>query len=114
MVLRTGRYGSFYACANYPSCRFTKQKIVDIGVPCPDCGAKMIKRGIGKKTYYSCERYPDCKFSTWDLPLNEKCPQCERPLFYRKSRSLVICRDKKCGYKREDTIAEPAEGKENS
>ena len=111
MVLRTGRYGTFYACANYPSCRFTKQKITDIGVPCPECGAKMIQRGVGKKTYYSCERYPDCKFSTWDLPLNEKCPDCGKPLFMRKSRSLVICRDKKCGYKREEAVASEEESK---
>ena len=31
MVLRTGRYGSFYACANYPTCAFTKPRTKDIG-----------------------------------------------------------------------------------
>ena len=35
MVLRSGRYGSFYACANYPACAFTKPRTKDIGVPCP-------------------------------------------------------------------------------
>lgn len=25
LVLRTGRYGSFYGCSNYPKCKFTKQ-----------------------------------------------------------------------------------------
>lgn len=26
MILKKGRYGEFYGCSNYPSCRFTKQK----------------------------------------------------------------------------------------
>ncbi len=103
MVLRTGRYGSFYACVNYPKCRFTKQKMAYIGVDCPDCGAKLIaKHSRGKVSFYSCERYPECDFSTWDMPLDEKCPQCGKMLFFRKSRSTVLCRDKKCGYKREE------------
>ena len=114
MVLRTGRYGSFYACANYPKCRFTKQKMAYIGVDCPDCGAKLVARhNRGKVSFYSCERYPDCNFSTWDMPLEEKCPSCGKMLFYRKSRSTVLCRDKKCGYKREeimDTATEPKDG----
>ena len=103
MVLRNGRYGSFYACVNYPKCRFTKQKMSYIGVDCPDCGAKLVARhNRGKVSFYSCERYPDCDFSTWDLPLEEKCPDCGKMLFFRKSRSTVLCRDKKCGYKREE------------
>ncbi len=113
MVLRTGRYGSFYACANYPKCKFTKQKTVDIGVACPECGAKIVaKQGRGHSSFYSCERYPECSFSSWDVPTNEKCPQCGKMLFYRKNRNLLLCRDKKCGYKRE-VPAKPSENEEN-
>ena len=102
MVLRTGRFGSFYACANYPTCKFTKQKINELGVDCPKCGARIITK-IGKgKVFYSCERYPDCDFSTWDLPLSEKCPECGDMLLYRKSRKLVLCRNKSCDYKKEN------------
>lgn len=105
MVLRNGRYGSFYACVNYPTCRFTKQKVTAIGVACPECGARIVsKRGRGRMTFYSCERYPDCTFSSWDMPTNEKCPKCGKMLFLRKSRGLILCRDKKCGYKREEAV----------
>ena len=27
MILKTGRYGQFYACIRYPECKFTKQKL---------------------------------------------------------------------------------------
>lgn len=105
MVIRSGRYGSFYACSNYPVCKFTKQKIVEVGVPCPQCGSKVVARhGKGKMLFYSCEKYPECDFSSWDMPLNEKCPDCGAGLFYRKSRKNVICKNQSCGYKREEEM----------
>ncbi|MBQ8837087.1 MAG: type I DNA topoisomerase [Clostridia bacterium] len=102
MVLRTGRYGSFYACANYPKCKFTKQRTKDIGVPCPKCGAKIVsKMGRNKSVFFSCERYPDCDFSTWDMPTNETCPACGKMLYRKKGKDLYVCQDKECGYKAE-------------
>ena len=107
MVIRSGRYGSFYACKNYPTCKFTKQKVTEIGVKCPKCDAQIVaKHGKRKTLFYSCERYPECDFSSWDIPLNEKCPSCNQILFYRKSRKTVICLNKDCGYKREESIKE--------
>ena len=102
MVLRTGRYGSFYACANYPTCKFTKQKVNELGVDCPKCGAKIITKFGKGKLFYSCERFPDCDFSTWDLPLAEKCPDCGDMLLYKKSKKTVYCRNKSCEYKKEN------------
>ena len=102
MVLRTGRYGSFYACANYPKCKFTKQRAKDIGVACPKCGAKVVsKMGKNKTVFYSCERYPVCDFSAWDMPTNEKCPNCGKILFRKKGKDMYVCHDKECGYKAE-------------
>ncbi len=105
MVIRNGKFGEFYACKNYPECSNTKQKTVEIGVPCPICGAPIVeKRGRGKNVFYSCERYPDCSFSSWDKPLAEKCPDCGEMLFYRKSRMSILCRNPECSYRRD---AEP-------
>ena len=110
MVLRTGKYGSFYACSNYPDCKNTKRIAKEIGVKCPKCGANIVtKRGKNNFYFYSCEKYPDCDFSSWDLPLNEKCPQCGRILFRKKGKNLVVCADKDCGYKRTDTREEEEE-----
>ena len=105
MVVRNGRFGTFYACINYPTCTFTKQKVTDTGVACPKCSSKVIARhGKGKMLFYSCEKYPECNFSTWDMPLPEKCPDCGGMLYYRKSRKSVICKEKNCSYKREEEM----------
>ena len=107
MVVRQGRYGSFYACENYPECKFTKQKLIETGVACPRCSSMIVGRqGRGKSLFYSCERYPECDFSTWDIPLKEKCPDCNGVLFYKKSRKLILCKDPTCDYSREGELTD--------
>ncbi len=94
MVLRSGRYGSFYACSNYPNCKNTKAIARAIGVSCPACGGQIVaKRGKNKTLFYSCENYPECDFSSWDLPLQEKCPNCGKILFRKKGKNLIVCHD---------------------
>lgn len=110
MILRHGRYGSFYACSKYPECKFTKQKIKNLGVKCPDCGGEIVtKYGKNKTVFYSCEKYPECQFSSWDMPTNEKCPKCSSMLFKKKSKNLVVCKKEGCDYKAE--IPEQAQSK---
>lgn len=105
MVVRNGRFGSFYACANYPKCKNTKQITKDTGVACPDCGAKIVtKHGRNRTVFYSCERYPECSFSSWDAPTSEKCPDCGGILFVKKGKNMLVCHDKECGYKRENDL----------
>ena len=99
MILRNGKFGSFYACSRYPECKFTKARVRELGVNCPKCGAKVVtKFGRNHTVFYSCERYPDCDFSSWDLPTAEKCPQCGGMLFRKKGKNLLICRKDGCGY----------------
>ena len=100
VVIRNGKYGQFYACSQYPTCRFTKQKEKPIQAPCPECGARiLVRRMKGRMLFYSCERYPDCRFSSWDMPTEMKCPECGNILMHQKSKKLYVCRDKQCGYK---------------
>ena len=110
MIERQGKFGTFFACANYPKCRFTKQKTKEIATPCPVCGSQIvIKFGRAGRKFYSCVKYPECSFSSWDLPLTEKCPDCGGLLFYRKSKNLILCRNKDCGYKREENLPDVEE-----
>lgn len=110
MVLRTGKFGSFYACVNYPKCRFTKQRTKDVGVPCPECGAKIVTRYSKSRTaFYGCERFPECKFSSWDMPVDEHCPQCGKILYRKKGKALLVCHDEGCGF----TKPYVAEGKDS-
>ena len=100
MVIRKGRFGTFYACEKYPECKGTKQIAKEIDVPCPKCNAKIvIKHGRKKSVFYSCERYPECDFSTWDVPQPEKCPDCGGLLIKKKGKETVVCYNEKCGYK---------------
>ena len=102
MVLRTSRYGSFYACSRYPECKFIKTKTKELDVPCPDCSGKIItKYGRNKNVFYSCENYPKCGFSSWDMPSAERCPVCDKILFRKKGKNILACADKACGFKKE-------------
>ncbi|MCL2519298.1 MAG: topoisomerase DNA-binding C4 zinc finger domain-containing protein, partial [Oscillospiraceae bacterium] len=102
MVLRKGKYGMFYSCSDYPKCKNTKPLNKKIDVPCPVCGAGIVIKQSKKNTnYYSCEKYPDCKFTSWDMPVNEKCPKCKQLLYQKKGKQLIACHNKDCGYTRE-------------
>ena len=103
MVVKQGRYGDFYACSNYPTCKHTMAKDTKTDLLCPDCGAEIVTKFTkGKKQFYSCSRFPECKFSTWDIPTDKKCPQCSNMLIKRKTRNAYYCRNEKCGYKTEE------------
>ena len=80
----------------------TRQITKETGVACPLCGAKVvIKKGKNRSVFYSCEKYPECSFSSWDMPVEEKCPQCGEILYRKKGKALLICKKDGCGYKRE-------------
>ena len=100
LVIRSGRYGSFYACENFPKCKFTKQITKDTGIACPLCSSKIVlKKGKNNSSFYSCENYTPCTFSTWDQPIGKKCPDCGGLLLYKKSRKQVYCFSDSCDFK---------------
>lgn len=112
MILRSGRYGSFYACVKYPECKYTRQKANNLGVKCPNCGADIVtKWGKNKNVFYSCSKYPVCDFSSWDMPTAEKCPDCGNMLVRKKGKNIMICRNQTCSYKKE---CEPLEHANNT
>jgi len=104
MVIKTGRFGKFIACSDYPACKTTKA--ITTGVKCPDCGEGELteKRSKKGKVFFSCSRYPDCKFATWNRPVPEKCPQCGASFLvekYSKSEgNYIACIKEGCGYKK--------------
>ena len=99
MVLRSGKFGSFYACVNYPTCKFTKPRTKEVGVPCPECGGKIVTRYSRSKTaFYGCANYPKCNFSSWDMPVAELCPNCGKNLFHKKGKPILVCHDESCGF----------------
>ena len=93
IIIKFGRFGKFYACTNFPECKYTESLNDNkLGITCPKCKKgeiieKKTKRG---KLFYGCERYPKCDFAVWDKPIEEKCPKCNWPL------TLTKRREKKC------------------
>ncbi len=77
MLLRTGRYGEFLACSNYPNCKNIKSIVKEAGV-CPKCGKPVVEKHSKKsgKVFYGCSGYPECDFISWEAVAAEKCPEC--------------------------------------
>ena len=110
MVIRSGRYGKFYACASYPKCNGTKPIAQEIDLPCPLCGSKLALRyGKRRTAFYSCTAYPKCKFATNDTPTDKKCPVCGGMLLQKRGKENVfVCYNKDCAYN-----AKPKKAKES-
>lgn len=101
MVYKTGRFGKFLACPNFPNCRNTKAIVEKIGVKCPKCGADVIKRKSKRgKVFYGCEKYPECDFVSWDRPVEEKCPKCGAMMVQKLGQhgGYTTCSNKECGF----------------
>lgn len=69
LVIRFSRFGKFFACSNYPQCKFTKSYLEKINKKCPKCQAEIIIRFTKKKKkFYGCANYPKCDFASWKMP----------------------------------------------
>ena len=111
MVIREGKYGKFLACPGYPQCRNAKPIRVEIGVKCPKCGGEILERKTKKGAkYFGCENYPECDFTSWDLPTNEKCPECGKMLLLksinRRITKVKVCIDENCSFNKEKSKKE--------
>ncbi|MBQ8928324.1 MAG: type I DNA topoisomerase [Oscillospiraceae bacterium] len=102
MVIKIGRYGKFLACPGYPECTNTKMIVQETSGLCPRCGKKIIlKKSKRGRSFYGCSGYPECHFMTWNVPVEEKCPQCGCTLFQKGGKSgTLVCEKDGCGYQR--------------
>ncbi len=99
MVIKSGRFGDFIACPNYPACKNTKPIVKTVNATCPKCGGKIVEKKSKKgSTFYGCENYPDCDFASWDLPVEGKCPVCGKYMVLKRfgRRSYKRCSDPDC------------------
>jgi DNA topoisomerase-1 len=80
MVLKSGRFGPFFSCTNYPRCKTSvnlrgeakkraevempqpaKPKPVPTDIPCDECGSPMLIRVGRTGKFLGCSNYPKCK-----------------------------------------------------
>lgn len=111
MIIKTGRYGKFLACSNYPKCKniknIKKEKTADgktiqvaeekkepekTDQKCEKCGAFMVIRDGRFGQFFACENYPKCKNTKpMDYSTGVKCPECrEGEIVSRRTRSRRI------------------------
>ncbi|NLC54675.1 MAG: type I DNA topoisomerase [Erysipelothrix sp.] len=144
LVIRDGRYGNFISCDQYPKCKYTRP-IVDpnkkepelLEEECPQCGSPLIKRKNRFGKYFiGCSSFPSCRYlrnidedgnevevdpsklRKGPELLEEKCPECGKPLIKRKNRRgdyFIGCSGfPKCRYLRNiDPEEEDAEANED-
>ncbi len=75
MEVKTGRFGSYLACVDYPKCKTTETILKTIGIKCPECGkGELVERHTrrGGKPFYGCSKYPKCKFAVWEKPTSSE------------------------------------------
>lgn len=103
MVIKIGRFGKFMACTGFPDCRNTKRIVTETGGNCPFCGKRvLLKKSKRGKKYYGCEDNPNCSFMTWDVPTEDKCPNCGSTLFRKGGKNgVLICHKQDCGYQKQ-------------
>ena len=76
LVIRTGKFGKFVACSNYPECKYIKQEEKEVVAKCPKCGGNIIEKKTRRgKIFYGCDNYPKCTYALWDKPVGI-CDKC--------------------------------------
>ena len=97
LVIRISRFGEFYACSNFPKCRYKKHISKSLDIKCPKCktGEIIERKTRSKKTFYGCSRWPDCDFASWDKPIDRSCLECGSIMVVNKWRK-VKCSNKDC------------------
>jgi DNA topoisomerase-1 len=85
VVEKSGKFGVFYACDNYPECKTIFDigeggkliekvaKQIDLSKPCPECKKAKRKGFLQKRKnktkdsfFYGCNQYPKCKYTESD------------------------------------------------
>ncbi len=89
LFIRSGKYGKFISCGNYPKCKYienmNKENDAD-SIKCPECteGYIVSKRNRYGNWFYACDNYPKCKTLFNHKPFAKQCPKCEHPLLIHK------------------------------
>ncbi len=125
MLKRYGKNGLFLGCSRYPECDHTEE-LEPLDEPedapeCPLCGTSPMNLRKGQwGPFWACPQYPDCKGIVKadpkgipvpaDVPLEEKCPTCDKHFVKRHGRygEFVCCVDyPKCKTVKKEILGVP-------
>ena len=100
MVIRTGRYGKFLACSNFPKCKNIKniadennasQEVEETSEICPECGHKLVIRPGKYGKFFACSNYPTCTYKrnmkgSAPVETDIVCDKCGHKMLERTSK----------------------------
>ncbi|MBQ7340314.1 MAG: type I DNA topoisomerase [Clostridia bacterium] len=83
MIINSGKFGNYYACSNYPTCKNIKPVNEKIAIPtdmiCSKCGGIMVEREGKFGKFLACSNYPKCKNTISKTENVGVCPECGKP-----------------------------------
>lgn len=104
MLRRSGKYGKYLACSNYPACsNIVSESEVEVSeMRCPKCGANMVVKSGKFGKFLACPNYPECSAI---LPIDakvtqDKCADCGAYMLLKHGRYGNFLECPKCGAKR--------------
>jgi len=69
LVIRSGRFGKFISCDQFPDCDYKESFKEVVDFKCPTCKADVvIKRTRKGAKFFSCSTWPKCDWSSWKKP----------------------------------------------
>ena len=110
MIRRSGKYGKYLACSNYPNCsNIISESEAEISdVRCPKCGANMVVKSGKYGKFLACPNYPECSSI---LPIDakitdEKCKECGAYMLLKKGKYGNYKECPVCGAKQTAEVAD--------
>ncbi len=104
MLRRTGKYGKYLACSNYPKCsNIVSESEAEISeMRCPKCGANMVVKSGKYGKFLACPNYPECSSI---LPIDaetteEKCRECGTNMVLKHGKYGKYLECPKCASRR--------------
>ena len=102
MVIKTGRFGKFFACSGYPKCEYTEKvngnggekdqfTPEEVGRKCPKCQLVLVKRKGRYGFFIGCSGFPGCKYiEQGEKEINAKCPKCDGDIVERRTKKAKL------------------------
>ena len=95
MLIKSGVYGDYYACSNYPNCTNIKSVKENVVIPtdmiCEKCGSMMVEREGKNGKFLACSGWPKCR-NTKSIAeevvkkVEEKCEYCGGEMIAKNGR----------------------------
>ena len=104
MIIKSGRFGKFAACPNYPTCKNTRSLAEETATPkaetapsevtdmvCEKCGSPMVTRNGKYGKFFACSAFPKCRHIVGtENTIGVPCPLCGKDIVMKRARSKTV------------------------